>query len=84
MVSKIQNSQECTSDWGAKQSRFKDADTEALIYLYQDVERSFKDIKNALKHASPAQILYFSADARSCQDTLSEIKCVLVTRGIQV
>ncbi len=77
------SSHECPPDYDAKQSRFKDADTDALIDLYKGVERSYMDINHALKHASPAQILYFSADAQACRDALSEIKCVLFTRGVR-
>ncbi len=77
------SSQECSPDYHAKLSRFKDADTDALIDLYKDVERSYKDISHALEHASAAQTLYYSADARSCKDALTEIQCVLFTRGVR-
>ncbi len=77
------SSQECSPEYQTKLSRFKDADTDALIDLYKGVERSYKDINHALEHASAAQTLYFSADRRACQETLSEIKCVLFTRGVR-
>jgi hypothetical protein len=74
---------ECSTDLDVKSNRFKDVDTDVLLDLYKDIEHSYQDINHALEHASAAQTLYFSADARSCKDTLTEIKCVLFTRGIK-
>ncbi len=74
---------ECSSIYRGKPDRFKDVDTESLVYLYKDIEFAYLDINHALEHASATQSVYFSADAKSCLDTLSEIKCVLFTRGIK-
>jgi hypothetical protein len=77
------SNQECSADLDVKSNRFKDVETEVLIDLYKDIEHSYRDINHVLENASAAQTLYFSADARSCEDTLTEIKCVLITRGIK-
>lgn len=66
-----------------KTIRFKDVETDVLLSLYKDVQRSHSSILNALDTASAIQRFYFSADARNCQSTLAEIRSVLFSRGIR-
>jgi hypothetical protein len=70
-------------DFEQKLNRFRSVDSDSLLSLYGDIERSYKDILKALDIASSTQSFYFSADAGNCAKTMAEIRSVLFSRGIR-
>ncbi len=84
MLSKVKSvTVEISKLYEEKRNQFRSVDTDTLLSLYCDIERSYKAVLQALDTATSTQSFYFSADASNFAKTMSEIRNVLFTRGLR-